>query len=209
MQVQPDRRVRRTRDLLHRALIALILEKGYGRITVQDILDRADIGRSTFYAHYQSKDDLLLKCGLDHLRSMFAEDVPTGSNADSGPAPILLPALVLFRLADGNRRLYQALVGKRGSDFVVRSAVKMLSEVLTEHLRARLAIKDEGQRDVAAAFLVSGLIGLLTWWLDSAAPFTADEMYARFECLAARGIEPLLDEWPPSSSRRVHPSPGL
>ncbi|MBO0803611.1 MAG: TetR/AcrR family transcriptional regulator [Nocardiopsaceae bacterium] len=58
-----DRRVRRTRALLHQALIELILEKGYGRITVQDILDRADVGRSTFYSHYRDKDALLLDNG--------------------------------------------------------------------------------------------------------------------------------------------------
>src|SRR6202012_5392571 len=54
-----DRRVRRTRDLLHRALLDLIAEKGYPHITVQDILDRADVGRSTFYTHYRDKEDLL------------------------------------------------------------------------------------------------------------------------------------------------------
>ncbi len=53
-----DRRVQRTRQLLHDALISLILQKGYDRITVQDIVDRANVGRSTFYDHFQDKDDL-------------------------------------------------------------------------------------------------------------------------------------------------------
>ena len=59
-EVTNDRRVRRTRALLEAALVELILERGYDHLTVQDILDQADIGRSTFYNHYQSKDDLFL-----------------------------------------------------------------------------------------------------------------------------------------------------
>ena len=55
-----DRRVRRTQELLHRALISLALEKNYDSITIQEILDRADIGRSTFYAHFKGRDELLI-----------------------------------------------------------------------------------------------------------------------------------------------------
>ncbi|MGH3588668.1 MAG: TetR/AcrR family transcriptional regulator, partial [Pseudonocardia sp.] len=102
--------MRRTRALLHRALIDLIVAKGYGRVTVQDILDHADVGRSTFYSHYNSKDDLLVESGSDHLRAMIA-DAPAGPGdpaaVDDDP---LLPALLIFQLAAANRRLYQALI---------------------------------------------------------------------------------------------------
>ena len=67
MQTQRvDRRVQRTRQLLNRALMELIVEKGYDSVTVQDIIDRANLGRSTFYAHYQDKDDLLFS-GIDEV----------------------------------------------------------------------------------------------------------------------------------------------
>ena len=56
-----DRRIQRTRQLLDNALIELILEKEYDKITVQNIIDQANVGRSTFYAHYLDKDDLLEK----------------------------------------------------------------------------------------------------------------------------------------------------
>jgi AcrR family transcriptional regulator len=59
---EPDRRVRRTRSALIDAFLGLVVEKGYEKITVQDILDRADIGRSTLYAHYRDKEALLLAC---------------------------------------------------------------------------------------------------------------------------------------------------
>ena len=66
-----DRRVQRTRDVLHQALISLMIEKGYEVITVQDIIDRANVGRSTFYAHYVGKQDLLLS-GLKNLSKHLA-----------------------------------------------------------------------------------------------------------------------------------------
>src|SRR5678816_1262765 len=55
-----DARVRRTRDALGDALVALMQEKPFDSITVQDVLDRAHVGRSTFYTHYSDKDDLLM-----------------------------------------------------------------------------------------------------------------------------------------------------
>src|SRR5712664_3203059 len=64
---KPDRRVRRTRESLHKALISLALEKHYDSITVQEVLDRADVGRSTFYTHFQSLDELLIS-GTQELR---------------------------------------------------------------------------------------------------------------------------------------------
>ncbi len=67
---QTDRRVQRTQALLQDALLALIEEKGYAAITVQDILDRANLGRSTFYMHYRDKDDLLVS-GFEQLKDLF------------------------------------------------------------------------------------------------------------------------------------------
>jgi len=57
-----DRRIQRTRELLERALIDLLGERGYDAITIQDIVDRANVGRTTFYAHYSSKDELFMSC---------------------------------------------------------------------------------------------------------------------------------------------------
>ena len=62
-----DRRIIRTRGVLQHALTSLILKKGYEAITIQDICDEANVGRSTFYAHYTSKDDLK-RSGFERLR---------------------------------------------------------------------------------------------------------------------------------------------
>src|SRR5260370_36729951 len=67
-----DRRILRTRATLQHALNSLILKKGYDAITIQDICDAANVGRSTFYAHYRSKDDLKRK-GFEKLRTLLVD----------------------------------------------------------------------------------------------------------------------------------------
>ena len=67
-----DRRIPRTRAMLQHALISLILKKNYEAITIQDICDAANVARSTFYAHYKSKDDLK-RSGLEHLRKELVD----------------------------------------------------------------------------------------------------------------------------------------
>ena len=63
-----DRRTARTRNLLGDALIELIQEKPFDSVTVQDVLDRAGVGRSTFYVHYKDKDDLFFSDAGSFLR---------------------------------------------------------------------------------------------------------------------------------------------
>src|SRR5512141_2904590 len=84
-QPKIDRRVQRTQQLLREALVALILEKGYDAITVQDILDLANMGRSTFYAHYRDKEDLLLS-GFQMLFNAFQKEFLKAASPSNDPA---------------------------------------------------------------------------------------------------------------------------
>jgi AcrR family transcriptional regulator len=195
-----DRRVRRTQQLLRQALIDLILEKGYDRTTVQDILDRADVGRSTFYNHYQTKDQLLLS-GMDEWHAAVTTQLSTGPDSGDEPTLLLTPLRPLFEHVAGNHRLFRAMLGSRAFTLATRAGSNVLTDTLTAHLRARLAIQDQQRLDMAVAFLVNGLLGLLTWWLDTQPDLPADEVYTRFERLAAPGIEALFTARGP-----LHPS---
>ena len=75
-----DRRVQRTQQLLRAALLSLIEEKGFEALTVQDIIDRANVGRATFYAHSDNKEDLLVS-GFDGLRAALIRPLGTSSRA--------------------------------------------------------------------------------------------------------------------------------
>ena len=189
-EARADRRVRRTRQLLRRALIELTLEKGYDKVTVQDILDRADVGRSTFYAHYAGKDQLLLS-GLDEVRAALVQISDRTSAREQGEA-LLAPLRPMFDHVAGMKPLFRPVLGSRASAVATRAGHRMLSEVLTGHLRARLAVDDQERLAVAIAFLVNGLLGLLTWWLDNRPDLPADELFDQFDELATRGLEPFL-----------------
>lgn len=162
---EQDRRVRRTRRTLHEALIALVLDKGYDRITVQDILDRADIGRSTFYAHYRDKEALLV-ASFDNIRDQLQREVETLSSAGR-PIDPARPAELIFEHAHRNQRVYRALCGKRGGNVVYQHLHRMVGDLLLEHLRPHLsAAGSELPVDVVAEFCTSAALGLLTWWID-------------------------------------------
>ncbi len=76
-----DRRIQKTKKSLTEALIKLILEKGYEKVTIQNILDEANIGRSTFYFHYESKEQLLFG-GPDNLNVKLFDDVNASGEID-------------------------------------------------------------------------------------------------------------------------------
>src|SRR5258708_26437058 len=109
-----DRRICRTRAMLQHALNSLILKKRYEAITVQDICDAANVGRSTFYAHYTSKDDLKRK-GFEKLRKLLVDRQreALATAADRLDRSFGFP-LAMFEHARDHVDHYRALVGGRG-----------------------------------------------------------------------------------------------
>lgn len=189
-----DRRVQRTQKLLHRALMSLILEKKYESITVQEILDRADVGRSTFYVHFRDKDELLFS-GFQYLQS-FLESVQYGSGAAVGKPyeRIIGFSLTMFEHAQEYRRVNRALLGS-SAEAVVR---RQIHSVLTGIVRRELQLewhkpkRDGGpvSPELLSYFLVSTFVSVLTWWLNSKNPVSPKEIDAAYRhlvlpCLAS------------------------
>jgi AcrR family transcriptional regulator len=160
----PDRRVRRTRKLLHDAFISLVIEKGYEKTTIQDILDRADVGRSTFYAHYRDKE-ALLTANFDALYEQLERELVEA--AATKPVDIVLPAALLFEHADRNQLMYRAMCGRQGGNLVHRHLRRLIGDVLRKRLRPQLQqAGGDVPADVAAEFYTSAALGLLVWWID-------------------------------------------
>src|SRR5215475_6922671 len=105
-----DRRAARTRAKLHQALTSLIQQKDYDAITVEDICAAADVGRSTFYAHYAGKDDLK-QSGLEQLRRKLLEQQRAGP---AGKVESPRFSLAMFQHARDHIDHYRALSGNRG-----------------------------------------------------------------------------------------------
>jgi AcrR family transcriptional regulator len=189
-----DRRVRRTRELLRRALLSLIQEKGYDRITVQDILDRADIGRSTFYAHYRDKDDLL-RAGFEDIRAALAAERDAAEKGATRTVELLQPMLVVFQHVGEHRRFWASLSRMGGADLVTRILRESISDLVREHLRSQFpdAKVNQTQREAAIQFVTGACMGLLIWWLDNdVVPYPAEEIHSIFGRLAAQGVRRFL-----------------
>lgn len=210
-----DRRVRRTRAALHEALLSLMAEKGYDSVTVQDLIDRADIGRSTFYAHFTDKSDLL-RDSLSQLGVMLGPADGSGSpTAPPGPpvghprSPATRPdrrrpvrfSLSMLRHVHGQQATARALFGRPGTGVVRGEMEHMLTGVVTEELQ-RLAAVSAPPRvplDLVAAGVVATFMAVLGWWIGEDFAGSAEELDAAFLTLVGPGIRAAVPPLPTGS----------
>jgi AcrR family transcriptional regulator len=193
---QQDRRIRRTRRLLIEALLALIMEKGYSKITVQDILDRADVGRSTFYAHFRDREALLVAC-FDNVRAELRAQIDAMTPGAAPPDPAR-PAAAIFAHAQRRQPVYRALCGTQGGTIVVGHLHGLVRGLLREHLQPHLAAADSDMPvEVVAEFYTSATIGVLTWWVEHDFRYGPSELTQLFRRLAMPGMLAVLG--PPAS----------
>lgn len=174
--IQPtrtDRRVQRTRRLLSRALVELIVEKGgYEKVTVQDILDRADVGRSTFYAHYENKDVLLVDGPRNMGLALFGEKAEGGAGRHH---PMGFRALLDH--VNESRALAKAMLGRGSGAIIIDAFRAQIADAIRQHYQKRLhaATRD---RKLAFAYLTdaaaAAVMSLLTSWVEDDCSLSVD-----------------------------------
>lgn len=179
-----DRRSQRTRDALRGALVDLIAERGWDDITVQDVCDHANIGRSTFYSHYTGKDALLvgglgdLQAGLQRQSRARAASAAAGADAGLGFGFVL----GLIEHGHEQRKIFRGLIGRR-SGYVVQQrfremVMRLVHDELPEPAPGGLP------REAAARWLSAAFVELLSWWVEQATPMPTTELEALFMELA-------------------------
>ncbi|MEE2691378.1 MAG: TetR/AcrR family transcriptional regulator [Pseudomonadota bacterium] len=178
MKEAVDRRAARTRKALHQALLALILRKRYDDITVQDIIDEADVGRSTFYAHYAGKEDLLRK-GFSMLREILTEARAAGTPISFSRA--------MFDHAGEFRNVYRAMLGSRGSIIALMEIRRIISDMAAEEF-GRKAPGDALTREARVEFVAGAFITMLSWWLERKPKLTPEKVDAMFRAFIVRGV---------------------
>ena len=182
-----DRRILRTRDRLGDAFIALVQEKPFDAITVQEVLDRAGVSRSTFYAHYRDKDDLFFSDAEEFLEAMA-----TVLSRSQDQSARVAPVRELFAHVAEAQRLYVALVeAGRIHDFMELAQghfARGIEQRLAELTRAGVA--SAASRAATAHALAGALLSLLSWWLDRGSPTPPAEMDELFHQLVWSGVGP-------------------
>ncbi|MEW5942743.1 MAG: TetR/AcrR family transcriptional regulator [Pseudomonadota bacterium] len=177
-----DRRVARTQGALREALIALILERGWDETSVQDVCDRANVGRSTFYTYFASKEKLLIS-GFAELRKALRalERSPTEPGA-----PLFGFIRGLIEHVGEHQRLFRAVIGKRSGIVIQRRFRQFLIDLVKEDLVAGGI--PAARRDAAAHYIAGALFELLTWWVDSRSALAPHDLEAVFRDLTTPAL---------------------
>lgn len=159
LQPSSDRRIQRTRLALRDALIVLMTERGWDDINIRDLCKRADIGRSTFYQHFQNKEELLVGC-FDDLVA-WLDNHALEMNRDLTPLPFLRG---LMEHVYEQRMLFRLIIGNR-SGYVVQ---KRFREMVARLVKESKVVKGRGwQREATVSFITGALMETLAWWLDT------------------------------------------
>ena len=162
-----DRRQKKTRAAIFTAFSSLLAEKSYGRITVQDIIDAADVGRTTFYAHFETKDDLLREMCDDMFRHVFSAKLGAELTHDFSLEtgnPRAMVTHVLYHLLDlGGGRL-ELLTGESGELFL-RFFRRRLNEFVSRYLLPESISGRRAPRDFLVNHIASSFVGMVQWWV--------------------------------------------
>jgi len=171
-----DRRIQRTRQLLQEALFHLIVERGYESITILDITERANLGRTTFYLHYRDKEELLREGIRALLHDMQLDVEPT----EDEKCNYKILSIRIFQHIAQRQQLYRAMLKESGPTNslgeMIRGYFTELCQrfLLLESLKTRCPSLLDGE--IFAAHAAGSLFGLISWWLDHAVTPSAEEM---------------------------------
>ncbi len=190
-----DRRIQRTRGLLQKALIELIGERGYDEITIQDIVDRANVGRTTFYLHYNSKEDLFMSCHETVVRSFRSGPLY--------PHPLSREELLSTEAPLGRTSAYQHLEAARAQlapVFLGRDGPQILRRIrdwsareIEANLRAAFVEAESAVPfELLANYLAGAQIALVQWCLEKRQPYAPENLAQTFHRLQRAAIRDAL-----------------
>src|SRR5579864_4510377 len=181
-----DQRIRRTHERLGRALVELMQEKPIDAVTVQEVLDRAKVGRSTFYVHFRDKDDLL----LTQLET-FLETMSTALSVRNEKSFRVVPVAEMFAHIGGQQKMYRALAdaGRLNDFFDLAQGYfgRGIARRLIES--GRMAKVPQRELDARASALAGSLLSLLRWWLDRGAKESPPAMDELFHRIVWKGVQ--------------------
>ena len=180
-QIQPeDKRIRRTKKLLKNALKELILEQGFEEIRVQDVIDRADVGRTSFYTYFKNKEDLLLQ-NLEDLEDLFKPSKNNKSEENDINYELEKFSLNMFRHLQENWKLAKALMGNKRI-LIVRNQVQniILNYYKKQYQKKWGQTRSAVEIEAAAVCTAGALVSMTLWWLTMNKPVSPEKMHKMF-----------------------------
>jgi AcrR family transcriptional regulator len=166
----------------------LSARRDYDEISVTQILERANVGRSTFYMHFASKDELLLSGMHGMLRSISAIPAPAPAKRHENIVRFSLP--ILEHVVD--QRAQGAAMGLRGRAVLHEHLQNVLTGIIADdvrrHLRGRRKAADQASPELLARFIASTFVLVLNWWLDADSRMSPKEVDAIFRALVLPSV---------------------
>ena len=202
-----DRRIQRTRQALHTALLELTKKKGYDSISIEEITERANVGRATFYLHYKDKEDLLLELFREMANEKvrlisqipFSEWLPPpekakGNRREDQP---LLPLLMVFQHIHDNAEFYYLLLKSENSSKIVERIRRISTESIIQFVETKIQTDPipllfEVPIGFFASFFSGALLSSINWWLEEDMRQSPEEMTGMFRTLFFRGARETL-----------------
>jgi len=201
-----DRRIVRTRQALRQALMDLVRDKGYENASVEEITQRADLGRATFYLHYHDKEELLLdefsEMARERVQALsaipFSQWLPALEDgslvSENKAAP---PFLLIFQHVTENAQLYQILLKNQSSNRIAERIRAIVTQSINDFVQAKVDSDDpiplfaEIPVDLLAAFFYGALVSSIAWWLENPA-YSAEEMTRMFQRMFLPGAQRVI-----------------
>lgn len=182
---RPDRRVVRSRQALGRALVELMVARNFDDISVQQVLERARVGRATFYAHFRNKNDLLLS---DTER--FCELLLSHFETHAAGTRRIAPVAELFAHAREYRAFQSALERSGLREPVYDLVAGHLARSIGRRIRSIDPGADRGAipLGVVSRMLAAAVVEMMRWWLDRNGEPSVRDMDARFHEIAWQGL---------------------
>ncbi len=187
-----DARVRRTQRRLRDAIVSLIHEKSYPAIAVKEILVRADVGRSAFYAHFSNKDALLASGIEQMLHATRPRALPPSVGRFQSALSFSLP---VFEYIGQCRHAGEAKMGRRGRRVVHQHLHRVLAEHIRDEVTQALQVADGRPAipaDLACEYIVTTFILVLNWWVESRSRLSAREVDDVFLALVGPAVATAL-----------------
>lgn len=183
-----DRRTRKTRQLLRDTLLTLLKEKRYEDVSVQDIIARADVARSTFYVHYVDKDDL-----LTGSHGIFAENLGEQMLAHAGESGSAFSSRTWFYHIQAQGDILKVIAKDSAMELAMKTLHGIIHDSVQKGMQAHAPIKNASvPLPLIVDYLTDTLMTLIKWWFKDGMRYTPEQMDEMFQQLVMPGVLAVL-----------------
>jgi AcrR family transcriptional regulator len=187
-QPNGDRRVRRTQRALKEAFLALVLERGYDKVSIEDITERADVARATFYAHFQHKEALLTSVFTDLIDDVAPRVLGTGTPST---ALAVAPVEEAYRHAERLKDIYRVCLSGAAEGLAQNAYLETVYRLSQQTIEARIRVLGTTPKvpvEVMARAFAGAHLALLRAWLAGTLDYSPKEMVSMQMEVLNRGM---------------------